>query len=142
MFVLYCQYILIGIYYRRKATELDGSYVKAWVRLGLAEFELKNYSQAHDAYEEAVRLTPASDNNWEVYMNKKDICKQKMDEMELDDNNDNNNAGMPDLGNLAGMFGGQNPADLLKGMGGMDGLSNLMKNPMMQQMYVLILIIH
>ena len=113
---------------RRKATEVDPKYVKAWVRLGVSEFELENYESAQNAYNQALQLTPATDKNWELYMERVQLCEQKL-------NNNNEKHQMPDMSQLGNLLGGMgnNPnfANMLNNMGGMEGLLN---NPMISQM--------
>ena len=156
--VCFCWFFLVLVLFvtfldvfSRKATEVDAKYVKAWVRLGVSEFELGNYEAAHDAYNQALRLTPSTDKNWEQYMERIQLCEQKMNTENSANANDSGNSGgmpqgMPDMSQLGNLFGnmganggggggGQpNLQDMFNNMGGMDGLSKLMQNPMMQQM--------
>lgn len=118
-----------------KAIALDKEFVKAYVRLAVAEFENGNYEGAQQAYQEALNRTPPSDPNWETYTDRIEICKQKLN-IKINSVNENQpNFDFSQMGNLFSQMGGQQGMqNLLSGMGGMEGLSKLMENPMMQQM--------
>ena len=62
-----------------KATEIDPNYTKAWIRLGLAYYELRDYSKAKDAYQQVLNRTPVTDSNWETYQERVTLCQQKLD---------------------------------------------------------------
>jgi len=131
----------------RQASEIDPAYVKAYVREGLAEYELGHFQKAHDAYSKALSKTKASDKNWETYMEKVELCQMKLDQQSSANANPSAAAsnpmadlmsglggggaggGGPDLAGLLGQLGGGGGA----GGGGLD-FAALMKNPMMQQM--------
>eukprot|EP01084_Bolivina_argentea_P046431 85526_1 len=129
----------------RKASSIDPNYVKAYVREGLAEYEMGQYQNAHDAYSKALNKTKSTDKNWEIYMEKVELCKMKIDEANnvINSSSNNNNtsssnanpfAGLAGMGGGGAGGGGPDLSSLLGGLGGMGGLQNLMKNPMMQQM--------
>ena len=117
----------------QSASAIDPNYVKAYVREGLAHYELKDYEAAHEAYSKALAKTKSTDKNWENYMEKVELCQMKMDEenntIAANDGSGGANAQMPDLGNLGNLLGGLGGG----GAGGMD-FSKIMQNPMMQQM--------
>merc|ERR1719384_1685582 len=120
----------------RQASTIDPNYVKAYVREGLALYEMKDYKKAHDAYSKALNKTKSTDKNWETYMEKVELCQMKIDEANNANMNNDDDAmsgmpgmgggGGPDLNSLLGGLGGG-------GLGGMD-FSKIMQNPMMQQM--------
>lgn len=126
-----------------KATEIDPNYTKAWIRLGLAYYELRDYSKAKDAYQQVLNRTPVTDSNWETYQERVTLCQQKLDiasgNAREPGSGDGRSEGMPDLSALQDMFGGGGAggggaggmADMIKNMGGMD---KLLQNPMIQQM--------
>eukprot|EP01083_Nonionella_stella_P005479 15837_1 len=114
----------------RKASSINPEYVKAYIREGLAEYEMKHYQKAHDAYSKALNKTKSTDKNWENYMEKVQLCQMKIDEanqMDQGKPRGGGQGGAPDLSSLLGSLGGGGPD------GGMD-FSKLLQNPMMQQM--------
>eukprot|EP00484_Ammonia_sp_Unknown_P001186 CAMPEP_0197023242 /NCGR_PEP_ID=MMETSP1384-20130603/3999_1 /TAXON_ID=29189 /ORGANISM="Ammonia sp." /LENGTH=481 /DNA_ID=CAMNT_0042451433 /DNA_START=40 /DNA_END=1485 /DNA_ORIENTATION=+ len=119
----------------RKASELDANYVKAYVREGLAEYEMKNYENALAAYQKALDKTPSSDKSWETYMEKVEDCKLKIEEAKH--GNTRMNAAGGGGGGGAGDMNANNPfAGLGGGAGGMDfgNLAGLLQNPQIKQM--------
>lgn len=119
----------------RRASAIDPDYVKAYVREGLAEYELGHFQKAHDAYSKALEKTKPQDKNWENYMEKVELCQMKLDEANSVSSAPNTGAmpgsgggGAPDLSSLLGSLGGGGG-----GGGGLD-FGALMNNPMMKQM--------
>mmetsp|Transcript_16199 Transcript_16199/g.14538 ORF Transcript_16199/g.14538 Transcript_16199/m.14538 type:complete len:503 (-) Transcript_16199:135-1643(-) len=132
----------------QSASKLDPDYVKAYVREGLAEYEMGNYQNALDAYQKALNKTKSTDKAWETYMEKVQLCQQKLDEENgVNDTNDMGDMGANPFAGLGGGAGGGGPdlsqlGNLLGGLGGGGGaggaggldFGKLMQNPMMQQM--------
>ncbi|KAL7944250.1 hypothetical protein V8C42DRAFT_326272 [Trichoderma barbatum] len=116
------------------AVAVDPSYTKAWSRLGLARFALGDPKGAMEAYRQGIEY---EGNGGSDAMKKGfETAKRRVDELEADQGQDNLSragpgggaGGMPDLSNLASMFGGGGNG------GGMPDLSSIMSNPMFANM--------
>ncbi|UKZ80369.1 hypothetical protein TrVFT333_008127 [Trichoderma virens FT-333] len=117
------------------AVAIDPSYTKAWSRLGLARFALGDPKGAMDAYRQGIEY---EGNGGSDAMKKGfETAKRRVEELESDQAQDNLSragpgagaGGMPDLSNLASMFGGGGG-----GGGGMPDLGSIMSNPMFANM--------
>ncbi|KAL7937321.1 hypothetical protein V8C35DRAFT_292209 [Trichoderma chlorosporum] len=117
------------------AVAIDPSYTKAWSRLGLARFALGDPKGAMEAYRQGIEY---EGNGGSDAMKKGfETAKRRVDELEADQAQDNLSragpgagaGGMPDLSNLASMFGGG-----AGGGGGMPDLGSIMNNPMFANM--------
>mmetsp|Transcript_4297 Transcript_4297/g.7312 ORF Transcript_4297/g.7312 Transcript_4297/m.7312 type:complete len:387 (+) Transcript_4297:52-1212(+) len=106
--------------------ERNKSYAKAYSRLGLAHFFLKEYTQSITAYEECLRLEPS---NKSVQESLEQAKTAKAKEQSVSDRAPPAPSGMPDLSALAGMMGGAGG-----GAGGMPDIASLMQNPQMMSM--------
>ncbi|KAM0433285.1 hypothetical protein ACHAPT_004161 [Fusarium lateritium] len=123
------------------AVSIDPGYTKAWSRLGLARFALGDARGAMEAYARGIEHegNGGSDAMKKGY----ETAKRRVQEMEAEEDSlpraspsvgvdVGANAGMPDLGNLASMFGGAGGAG---GQGGgMPDLGSIMSNPMFANM--------
>lgn len=106
-----------------KSILLDPLYVKAYSRLGLANFFLEKYEKAVDAYQRASDLEPDNKSHKDSLRQ----AKQKLDEVTNKSTPSSSSGapssssagGMPDFSALAQMMGGGDGA----------GLASLMKNP-------------
>jgi small glutamine-rich tetratricopeptide repeat-containing protein alpha len=108
-----------------KSVALNGSYVKAFSRLGLARFFLGQYQESIAAYERALHLEPSNKSHADSLKQ----AKQKLEEQTKRSSvappaQASPSGGMPDLGALASMMGG----------GGGGGMASLLQNPAMMQM--------
>jgi small glutamine-rich tetratricopeptide repeat-containing protein alpha len=119
------------------AVASDPKYTKAWSRLGLAKFAMGDAKGSAEAYQKGIEY---EGNGGSDAMRKGlETAKKRVAEMEEEEGNlpedDVDDApgasrgagGMPDLANLAGMFGGGGRGG---GGGGMPDLAGLMNNPM------------
>lgn len=106
----------------KQSISLNKSYAKAFSRLGLAHYFLKEYDASIDAYEEGLVLEPNNQSIKESLQQAKS-ARDKEDEAKAQSPAA---GGMPDLSSLAGMMGG--------GGGGMPDMSKLMQNPQMMSM--------
>ena len=116
------------------AVAADPKYTKAWSRLGLARFAMGDARGSVDAYEKGIEYegnggSDAMKKGLETA--KKELARMEAEEGDvpaddIDDapGNTRGQGGMPDLGNLASMFGGG-----AGGGGGMPDLSSIMNNP-------------
>jgi small glutamine-rich tetratricopeptide repeat-containing protein alpha len=108
--------------------ECKNDYAKAYSRLGLAHFFLKEYTQSITAYEECLRLDPS---NKSVIDSLEQAKSAKAKEQSVADRAPPAPSGMPDLSALAGMMGGAGGG---AGGGGMPDIASLMQNPQMMSM--------
>lgn len=113
------------------AVAIDPAYTKAWSRLGLARFALGDAKGAMEAYGKGIEYegNGGSDAMKKGY----ETAKRRVDEMADDGDSLSRGAGdapagMPDLSNLASMFGGGGAG------GGMPDLGSIMNNPMFASM--------
>lgn len=109
-------------------------YVKAYSRLGLANFFLEHYQDAVDAYERALELEPDNKATQDSLRQAKNKVKKAKTAVVPDapSSSGAGAAGMP-----AGMSGLMNNPAMKKALdqvGGPAGLSNLMKDPQMMAM--------
>ncbi|KAF5543745.1 RING finger domain-containing protein [Fusarium napiforme] len=121
------------------AVAIDPAYTKAWSRLGLARFALGDARGAMEAYDRGIQHegNGGSDAMKKGY----ETAKRRVQEMEAEEDSlpraspsaggDLGAGGMPDLGNLASMFGGGGAGG--QG-GGMPDLGSIMSNPMFANM--------
>jgi small glutamine-rich tetratricopeptide repeat-containing protein alpha len=121
------------------ATAADPNYTKAWSRLGLANFALGDAKASMEAYKKGIDTE--GNGGSEAMRKGYETAKRRVEEEEGPDAASAVDAstsrgdpgagagGIPDLGSLAGMFGGGGP-----GAGGIPNLAEMMNNPMMRQM--------
>ncbi|KAF8474757.1 hypothetical protein BDZ91DRAFT_690460 [Kalaharituber pfeilii] len=121
------------------AVNADSTYSKAWSRLGLAKFALGDTRGAMQAYERGMEVEAAGGKTASEPMKRGyETAKRRLaeeEDAELDDQvgssqDRGSGGGLPDLSNLANMFGGGGRG----GGGGMPDLAGLLKNPMVAQM--------
>ena len=127
------------------AVASDPKYTKAWSRLGLARFAMGDARGSVEAYEKGIEYegnggSEAMKKGLETAKRELERMEEEEDTMEADPVDDAGGStrsgagagagasGMPDLSQLAGMFGGGG------GGGGMPDISAMMQNPMMRQM--------
>lgn len=117
------------------AVAADPKYTKAWSRLGLARFALGDARGSMEAYSQGIEHE--GNGGSEAMKKGFETAKRRVEELEAEERDSSNpisrgpptgaNTGaggdMPDLSNLAGMFGG-----------GMPDLSSIMNNPMFASM--------
>jgi len=128
------------------AVASDPKYTKAWSRLGLARFAMGDARGSVEAYEQGIEYegsggSDAMKKGLDTAKRELERMEQEEDSMEADPVDDAAGStrsgsgagagasGMPDLSQLAGMFGGGGG-----GGGGMPDISAMMQNPMMRQM--------
>lgn len=133
-------------------------YVKAFSRLGLANYFLERYEEAVEAYERALELEPdnkATKTSLTQAKNKITDLDRKSAQPPSSSSSSSSRGtaaggGAPDMSALAGMLGGGGGGGLPPGLAGMmgnpamksamdrvggaDGLANLMKDPQMMAM--------
>jgi len=119
----HCKKYDMAIEDAKEAIELRPEWIKAYTRLGHAQFSKGDYEAALETYESALSKTKASDPQWSQIMDNIDKCKERTGAV----SRGGGGGGMPGMGGFPGMGGGGFPA-------GMEGLGEMMKNPMMQQM--------
>lgn len=126
------------------AVAIDPNYTKAWSRLGLARFALGDPKGSMEAYQKGIEH---EGNGGSDAMKKGfETAKRRVDELEGEGNLSPRDrslpatspgagaGGMPDLANLANMFGGGAGGGAPgAGAGGMD-FSSILGNPMFQNM--------
>ncbi|OWT42821.1 TPR Domain containing protein [Pochonia chlamydosporia 170] len=120
------------------AVAVDPTYTKAWSRLGLARFALGDAKGAMEAYNKGIEYE--GNGGSEAMKKGYETAKRRVEEMQADEVNLPRSSpgagagagagGMPDLGNLASMFGG----GAAGGAGGMPDLGSIMSNPMFASM--------
>lgn len=123
------------------AVAVDPKYTKAWSRLGLALFALGDAKGSMEAYKQGIEH---EGNGGSDAMKKGfETAKRRVEELEAgaadevtsrDAGGAPGAGGMPDLGALAGMFGGGGGGAPGGGAGGMPDLSSIMSNPMFASM--------
>lgn len=117
------------------AVAIDPNYTKAWSRLGLAKFALGDAKGAMEAYKKGIDYegNGGSDAMKKGY----ETAKRRAEELNADEDatpattRSAAGSGAPDLGDLAGMFGGGRGGS---GTGGMPDFSSIMSNPMFSSM--------
>ncbi|GFP54241.1 hypothetical protein ACSS6W_001924 [Trichoderma asperelloides] len=118
------------------AVAIDPTYTKAWSRLGLARFALGDPKGSMEAYQQGIEY---EGNGGSEPMKKGfETAKRRVEEEQQAQDNLARSGpgagagagGMPDLSNLASMFGGGGAG----GAGGMPDLSSIMSNPMFASM--------
>lgn len=134
------------------AIQLKDDFTKAYSRLGFSNFALQRYEEAVAAYEKVAALEPDNKDHQETLRK----AKKKLEKAGQVSTPSSTSAsgGAPDLSALAGLLGKnggaggsgkmpsglesvlKNPSmkDAFDKMGGMDGLSSLMKDPAMMAM--------
>ena len=136
------------------AIKLKDDFTKAFSRLGFSNFALQRYEEAVAAYEKVAQLEPDNKDHQET-LRKARKKLEKSNQVSTSSTSSSSSGGAPDLSALAGLLGkngggggsgGQMPAglegmlknpsmkDAFDKMGGMDGLSSLMKDPSMLAM--------
>lgn len=120
------------------AVAVNPKYTKAWSRLGLARFALGDAKGSMEAYKQGIEYegNGGSDAMKKGY----ETAKRRVEETEAEDDTEVASrdagagapAGMPNLNDLAGMFGGGGAGR--GGGGGMPDLSSIMSNPMFASM--------
>jgi small glutamine-rich tetratricopeptide repeat-containing protein alpha len=127
------------------AIALKSDYVKAYSRLGFSNFFLGRLEEAVAAYEKAVSLEPTNKENLEALRKAKKKLEKSTSSATESIPTSSSSSNMPDLSALVGLMSGGTDAPpgldgMLKNpkmkeafdkMGGMNGLSNLMKDPNM-----------
>ncbi|KAI1148267.1 small glutamine-rich tetratricopeptide repeat-containing protein 2-like protein [Nemania diffusa] len=126
------------------AVAADPKYTKAWSRLGLARFALGDARGSMEAYSQGIEHEGSGGS--EAMKKGFETAKRRVEELEAEERDSSNpvprgastgvsagvnagvGGGLPDLGSLAGMFGGGG------GGGGMPDLSSIMSNPMFANM--------
>jgi small glutamine-rich tetratricopeptide repeat-containing protein alpha len=116
------------------AVAADPKFAKAWSRLGFAKFALGDSQGSLDAYKQGIEAEGSGGS--EAMRKGYETAKRKVEEEggDVDDVEERGvpsglgAGGMPDLSNLASMFGGGSPG------GGMPSMADMMQNPMMRQM--------
>lgn len=106
------------------AVKLDPLYCKAWTRLGLAYFNLHQYSQSVEAYERAKTLEP---NNHGIEQGLS-LAKEKLKSSPTASSSP---SGTPDLSKL---LSDPNMMDMAKNLMNSGALNDLLKNPAISQM--------
>ncbi|KAK4130654.1 TPR-like protein [Trichocladium antarcticum] len=128
------------------AVAIDPKYTKAWSRLGLARFALGDARGAMEAYQ--MGIEHEGNGGSEAMKKGYETAKRRVDELAADEadsaapatRDGGAGGGMPNLGDLAGMFGGGGRggggggADAGGGAGGMPDFSSIMNNPMFASM--------
>lgn len=131
------------------AINLKDDFTKAYSRLGFSNFALQRYEEAVAAYEKVAALEPDNKDHQETLRK----AKKKFEKTSQVSTPSTATTSTPDLSALAGLLGkngggggGQLPSglegvlknpsmkDAFDKMGGMDGLSSLMKDPSMMAM--------
>ena len=115
------------------AVASDPSYTKGWSRLGLARFALGDARGSMEAYQKGIEHEGSGGS--ELMRKGFETAKRKVEEQESDggsarDFGGAGAGGAPDLGSLAGMFGGGGG----RGGGGMPDFASIMQNPMFANM--------
>lgn len=120
------------------AVAIDPTYTKAWSRLGLARFALGDPKGSMEAYQKGIEY---EGNGGSEPMKKGfETAKRRVEEEQQAQDNVARSGpgagagagagGLPDLSNLASMFGGGGAG----GAGGMPDLGSIMSNPMFASM--------
>jgi len=121
------------------AVAVDPKYTKAWSRLGLARFALGDAKGSMEAYQ--LGIQHEGNGGSEAMRRGYETAKRRYEELSAVEGQSDDElpsarnvggagaGGMPDLGSLAGMFGGG-----AGGGGGMPDLSSIMSNPMFASM--------
>ena len=124
------------------AIKLNDKYAKAYSRLGLSNFFLGRYEEAVSAYEKLVELEPTNTNHQDELRK----AKKKLDKKSLASSSNSSLGRSTSNNGTAAGAGGAPPAaldGLLKNpqmknafdkMGGLEGLSEIMKDPAMMAM--------
>lgn len=121
------------------AVAVDPKYTKAWSRLGLARFALGDVKGSMEAYKQGIEYegNGGSDAMKKGY----ETAKKRVEELEADSEAEvtprgagaaPGAGGMPNLNDLASMFGGAGGPG--GGGGGMPDLGSIMSNPMFASM--------
>ncbi|OAA61807.1 hsc70 cochaperone [Niveomyces insectorum RCEF 264] len=118
------------------AVAIDPNYTKAWSRLGLAKFALGDAKGSMEAYKKGIEY---EGNGGSDAMKKGfETAKRRAEELQADEDavtaatRDAGATGTPNLGDLAGMFGGGGGGG--GAGGGMPDFSSIMNNPMFASM--------
>ncbi|KAK3324114.1 hsc70 cochaperone [Cercophora scortea] len=123
------------------AVAIDPKYTKAWSRLGLARFALGDAKGSMEAYQKGIEHegnggSEAMKKGFETAKRRvEDIAAEEADASSPTARDGGAGAGaggMPNLSDLAGMFGGGGAGGA--GGGGMPDLSSIMSNPMFASM--------
>jgi small glutamine-rich tetratricopeptide repeat-containing protein alpha len=113
------------------AVAADPKFAKAWSRLGFAKFALGDAKGSMEAYKAGIDAegSGGSDAMRKGYETAKKKAEEEGEDVDdIAERGAPGAGGMPDLSNLAGMFGNASPG------GGMPSVSEMMQNPMMRQM--------
>lgn len=122
------------------AVEVDPKYTKAWSRLGLARFALGDAKGSMDAYKKGIEFE--GNGGSEAMKKGYETAKKRVEELENEDaevasrgaGGPTGPGGMPNLNDLASMFGGGGAGGGGGGGGGMPDLGSIMNNPMFASM--------
>ncbi|KAG2350701.1 hypothetical protein BDR05DRAFT_40507 [Suillus weaverae] len=133
-----------------KAIEVDPKFVKAYSRLGHAQYTLGDYKAAAAAFKKGVELDPTNANLKSGLQNAMHRIPSEDDDEDddgdgppplvpegdipLSDTRAGPGAGAAGLGGMADMFRNMGGMGGAGGAGGMPDLASLMNNPMMMQM--------
>lgn len=122
------------------AVAIDPKYTKAWSRLGLARFALGDVKGSMEAYQKGIEYegNGGSDAMKKGY----ETAKKRVEELENEEAEVTSRdaggpaaaGGMPNLNDLASMFGGGGGGAGRGGGGGMPDLGSIMNNPMFASM--------
>lgn len=113
---------------------LSPDYVKAYSRLGLANFFLEHFQDAVEAYERALELEPDNKATQESLRQARNKLK-KSKSVAVPDAPSSSGAGAAGLpAGMAGLMNNPAMKKALDQVGGPSGLSNLMKDPQMMAM--------
>lgn len=112
---------------------LSPDYVKAYSRLGLANFFLERFQDAVEAYERALELEPENKATQESLRQAKNKLK-KSKTVAVPDAPSSSGAGGAVPPGMAGLMNNPAMKKALDQVGGPSGLSNLMKDPQMMAM--------
>ncbi|TIC20284.1 hypothetical protein E3Q12_03869 [Wallemia mellicola] len=115
----------------KKALEIDPQFARAYSRLGHAYFNAKQYENAVRAYEDGLKYDAEN----QTMKSSLITARSKLGSNSVESRSQPQSApagGMPDLSQLAGMFGGGGGAG--GAGGGMPDIGSLLNNPMMRQM--------
>nr|BCA90173.1 small glutamine-rich tetratricopeptide repeat-containing protein 2 [Ogataea thermomethanolica (nom. inval.)] len=124
----------------KKATEVEPTYAKAWSRMGLAKYALGDVEGSMKAYEGGLEVegeTPSDAMKKGYETAKKKYTQQLASSLEASEKKGTPSGedsepgqGLPDISNLANMFGGSQAEGNSSGLGGLAGLMN---NPQIMQ---------
>ncbi|KAL1749084.1 putative stress-induced protein STI1 [Schizophyllum fasciatum] len=120
------------------AISVDPNFIKAYHRLGHAQFCLGDFAQAADAFERGLKIDPSNASLRSGLTNAKARISEEPAASTAAPEAGGSGGGMPDLGAMAnmmrGMGGGGGAGGAGGGGGGMPDIASMMQNPQMRQM--------